>query len=58
MGDFNHDHIQWKSLESTISVFNSGELPYSTRAKTNKGRKCIRYIFIITNIISGQCKNR
>ena len=42
MGDFNHEHIQWKSLESTISVFNSGELPYSARAKTNTGRKCIR----------------
>ena len=25
MGDFNHGHIQWKSLESTaISIFNSG----------------------------------
>ena len=65
MGDFNHGHIQWKSLESTgsedqqVSIFNSGELPYSARAGTNQGRKCIRYTgsFIITKRISGQCKN-
>ena len=44
MGDFNHGHIQWKSLESTggeeqqFIFFNSGELPYSTRATTNQGR--------------------
>ena len=56
MGDFNHGHIQWKSLEST-----GGEdqqflfLIYIIR--TNQGRKCIRYSFIITKRISGQCKN-
>ena len=41
MGDFNHGHIQWKSLESTgggrptIYIFNSLELPYSARALTS-----------------------
>ena len=40
MGGFNLGHIQWKYLESiTIYVFN---------ARTNQGRKCIRYSFIIT----------
>ena len=45
MGDFNHGHIHWKS--------------YSARARTNQGRKCIRYSFLINKIsgISGQCKN-
>ena len=49
MGDFNRGHIQWKSIESTggddqqFVIFNSGELPYSARARTNQGRKCIRY---------------
>ena len=64
MGDFNHGHIQWKSLESTggedhatISIFNSGELPYSAHARTNQGRKCIRHSFIIIKRISGKCKN-
>ena len=61
MGDFNHGHIQCKSLESTggedhHSIFNSGEHPYSARARTNQGRKCIRYSLIITKRISGQCK--
>ena len=27
-------------------IFNSGELPYSARARTNQGRKCIRYSFV------------
>ena len=58
MGDFNHGHVQWKSLEST-----GGEdqqfiflAPYSAHARTNQGRKCIIYSFIITKRISGQCK--
>ena len=29
-------------------IFNSGELPYSARTRTNQGRKCIGYSFIIT----------
>ena len=55
MGDFNHGHIQWKSLESTggddqqFLFLTRGELPYSARARTNQGRKCIIYSFIITN---------
>ena len=43
MGDFNHGHIQWKSLESTggddqqfLFIFNSGELPYLARAGNNQ----------------------
>ena len=47
MGDFNHGHIQWKSLESTggedqqFLFFNSGELPYSARARTNRGENVL-----------------
>ena len=64
MGDFNHGHIQWKSLESTggedqqfIFLIQDSfltQLPYS--ARTNQGSKCIRYSFIITKRINGQCK--
>ena len=54
MGDFNHGHIQWKSLESTVGddqqfLFLTRELPYSARARINQVRKCIIYSFIITN---------
>ena len=32
-------------------IFNSGELSYSARAKTNQGRQYIRYSFVITTRI-------
>ena len=63
MGDFNHGNIQWKYLDSTggedqqfLFLIQESFLPLA-RARTNQGRKCIRYSFIITKRISGQCKN-
>ena len=56
MGDFNYGHIQWKSLESTGGEGQQFifliQLPYSARARTNQGRKCIRYSFIINLVKS------
>ena len=49
MGDFNHGHIQWKFLEST-----GGE---DQQFLFLIQESWIRYSFIITKRISGQCKN-
>ena len=64
MGDFNHGHIQWKSLESTggedqqfIFLIQESFLTQHVLEPTTNGRKCIRYSFVITKRISGQCKN-
>ena len=63
MGDFNHGHIQWNSLESTgiedqqfLFLIQDSFLTQHV-LESNKGRKCIRYSFVITKRISGQCKN-
>ena len=61
MGDFNHGHMQWKSLESTGGE--NQHFPFLiqesflTQHVLEPTRKCIRYSFIITKKISGQCKN-
>ena len=65
MGDFNHGHIQWKSLESTggedqqyIFLIQDKFLTQRySRARTNQWRERIIYSFVITKRISGQCKN-
>ena len=65
MGDFNHGHIQWKSLESTggedqefIFLIQDSFLAYSASVRTNQGRECISNSFVITKRISGQkCMN-
>ena len=61
MGHFNHGHIQWKSLESTgvedqqfIFLIQDSFLAHSARVRTNQGRECISYSFVITKRISGQ----
>ena len=48
MCDFSHGHTQWKSLESTVSILNTGQLPFSACARTNQGRECIIYSFVFT----------
>ena len=46
MGDFNHDHIQWESLECwrrrpSVSTFSTGLFPYSTCIGTNQRWECV-----------------
>ena len=53
MGDFNHGHTQWKSLESTGGedqqfLFLIQDSFLTQRARTNRGRECIRYSFVFT----------
>ena len=62
MGDFNHGHIQWNSLESTgiedqqfLCLIQDSFLTQHVLEPTRG--KCIRYSFVITKRISGQCKN-
>ena len=63
MGDFNHGHIQWQSLESTggedqqFLFLTQDSVLTQNMLEKNQERKCIRYSFIITKRISGQCKN-
>ena len=63
MGDFNHGNIQWKCLESTggeeqqfLFLIQESVLTQHVLEPTRK--KIIRYSFIITKRISGQCKNK
>ena len=63
MGDFNHGHIQWKSLESTggedqqfLFLIQESFLTQHVLEPTI-GENGIIYSFIITKRISGQCKN-
>ena len=46
-----------RSIVNTKNELNIMVEDYSARARTSQGRKCIRYSFIITKRISGQCKN-
>ena len=52
---FNHEHIQRKSLESTGGEDQQFllliQVPYSTRARTNQGRECIRLSFVFKNLV-------
>ena len=63
MGDFNHDgHIEWKSLESTGGedqqfLFLIQESFLTQHVLESTREKYIRYSFIITKRISGQCKH-
>ena len=65
MGDFNHGRIKWNSLESTGSedqqflclIQNSFLTQHLLEPNRKCIRKCIRYSFVITKRISGQCKN-
>ena len=60
MGDFNHGHIQWKSLEipggedQQFLLLIQEYLLCSARARTNQKRGCIRYISLVTKSISGK----
>ena len=61
MGEFNHGHIQWNSLEST-GIEDQQFLfliqdSFLTQHVLEPTRGCIRYSFVITKRISGQCKN-
>ena len=59
MGDFNHGHIQWKSLEST----GGDDQPFLCLILTQhvleptRGDKVLDIVLIITKRICGQCKN-
>ena len=62
MGDLNHGHIQWKSLESTggegqqfLFLIQDSFLTQHVLEPTRG--ESIRYSFIITKRISGQCQN-
>ena len=56
MGDFNHDHIQWESLESAggddLSTSNRGLFPYSTCLGTNQRWECVSFNFVFSKLIS------
>ena len=63
MGDFNHGHIHWNSLESTgiedqqfLFLIQDSFLTQHVLEPT-RGENYIRYSFVITKRISGQCKN-
>ena len=54
MGDFNHGHIQWESLESAggddhqFLLFDTGLFPYSTCLGTNQRWECVRFNFVFS----------
>ena len=63
MGDFNHVHIQWTSLESTggedqqfLILIQESFLTQHVLEPT-RGENVLDIVFIITKRISGQCKN-
>ena len=60
MGDFNHGHIQWESLECwwwrpSVSTSNTGLFPYSTCLGTNQRWECVRFNFVFSKWITWQC---
>ena len=61
MGDFNHGHIQWNSLEST-GIEDQQFLfliqdSFLTRTRTNQGKNVLDIVLSSQKRISGQCKN-
>ena len=63
MGDFNHGHIQWKSLESTggddqpcLCLIQESFLTEHVLEPT-RGENVLDIVLIVTKRISGQCKN-
>ena len=58
MGDFNHGHIQWKSLESVgrddqqFFTSNTGLFPYTTCFRTNERWKCVGFSILLSKRIS------
>ena len=55
MGDFNHGHIHWKSLESVgraVFTSNTGLFLYTTCFRTNERWKCVGFSILPSKRIS------
>ena len=44
-------------IQDNFSITSYSARTVARTASTNLGRECIRYSFVITKLISGQCKN-